>query len=150
MKKKIVCCTPYLRNHASYDFHLWYTYVKWKYLWAIFFHFFKILIFQIVRWIKGQKMAQNHKKFYPLCLISQEPYIIWSSFMVHFYKTIISPGVFYIFLKFSGFYNYHKIATRDHVRAPKFWRTWHAWVNIKKAYIRCHTFFPSDFPNKFS
>ena len=26
------------------------------------------------------------------------------------------------FLK-TGFHNYHKIAVRDHVRVPKFWRT---------------------------
>ena len=116
----------------------------------VFFIFFKILILWIFRGVKGQKKVQNGKKLGLLHSISQEPCIIWFSFMVHFYKTIISPGVFYIFLKFSGFYNYHKIATRDHVRAPKFWRTWHAWVNIKKAYIRRHTFFPSDFPNKFS
>ena len=27
--KKSVCHAPYLRNHASYDCHLWYTCVKW-------------------------------------------------------------------------------------------------------------------------
>ena len=32
------------------------------------FHFFKILIFQVVRRVKGQKMAQNDKKLCPLCL----------------------------------------------------------------------------------
>ena len=25
--KKIVCCTPYFRNHTLYDCHLWYTFV---------------------------------------------------------------------------------------------------------------------------
>ena len=25
MRKNPVSCTPYLRNHTSYDFHLWYT-----------------------------------------------------------------------------------------------------------------------------
>ena len=33
-------------------------------------------------------------------IISQEPYIIWSWFVVHMCKRIISPGVFYIFPKF--------------------------------------------------
>ena len=27
-EKNSVCCTPYLRNHTSYDFYLWYTCVK--------------------------------------------------------------------------------------------------------------------------
>ena len=29
----------------------------------------------------------------------------------------------------SGFNNYHKIAVRDQVRVPKFWRTRHTWAN---------------------
>ena len=47
-----------------------------------FFHFFKILIFWVVRGVKGQKTVQNDKK--------QEPYMIWLSFMVHMCKMIIS------------------------------------------------------------
>ena len=42
-----------------------------------FFHFFKILIFWVVREFKGQKMIQNDKTFCPLHSISEEPYIIW-------------------------------------------------------------------------
>ena len=41
-----------------------------------FFLFFKILIFWVVRGVKGQKMAQNEKKLCLSCSISQEPYII--------------------------------------------------------------------------
>ena len=44
-------------------------------------------------------MVQNNK----FCLsrsISQEPYIIWLSFMVYICKMIISSGVFFIFSKF--------------------------------------------------
>ena len=95
MTKNYVCRAPYLKNHTSYDFHLWYTCVKY----GQFFHFFKILIFWIVRGVKGQKTVQNDKK---LCLsgsISQEPYIIWSSFVVCKCKLIISSGVFFIFSK---------------------------------------------------
>ena len=29
MRKNYVCRSPYLRNHASYDFHLWYCCLKW-------------------------------------------------------------------------------------------------------------------------
>ena len=48
-----------------------------------FFHYFKILIFSFVRGLKGQKVVQNDKKFCLLHSISQEPYIVWLSFVVH-------------------------------------------------------------------
>ena len=45
-------------------------------------------------------MAQDDKKKFSLVeFISQEPYIIWLSFIVHFCKMMISPGVFF-FLHF--------------------------------------------------
>ena len=62
-----------------------------------FFYFFKILIFGIDRRLKGQKMAQNDKQLCPSCLTSQEPYITWSSFMLHIRKRIISPSFFTFF-----------------------------------------------------
>ena len=55
-----------------------------------FFLFFKILIFWVHREVKGQKTFQNDKNFCLLCSISQEPCIIWLSFMVHVYKDNIS------------------------------------------------------------
>ena len=62
MTKHSVFCTPYLRSHTSCKCHLWYTCVKW-YLHSFFFFFFsKILIFWVVRLVKGQKMVQNVKK----------------------------------------------------------------------------------------
>ena len=102
MTKNSVRCAHYLRKHTSYDCNLWYTCVKW-YLQAFFFNFFKILIFWIVRGVKGKKMVQNDKKICLLHSISQEPYIIWLSFMVHMCKMIISPGVFFSFSKFWFF-----------------------------------------------
>ena len=49
-------------------------------------------------------MKKKWKKICLSCSISQEPYIIWFSFMIHICKTIISPGIFFIFSKiwFSG------------------------------------------------
>ena len=64
-----------------------------------FFHFIKISIFRVVRAVKKQKMSPNDTKRCPSYRISQEPYIIWSSFMVHFCKKIISPCICYIFSK---------------------------------------------------
>ena len=49
--------------------------------------------------VKGQKMVQNDKKVCQSPSISQELYIIWSSFVVHMGKRIISPVFFFIFLK---------------------------------------------------
>ena len=66
---------------------------------SCFFLFFKILIFQVVRGVKGQKMIQDDKTFCPSSSISQEPYIMLLSFMVHLCK-MISLAVFFIFSKF--------------------------------------------------
>ena len=66
------------------------------------FIFFRILMFQAVKGVKGQKMVQHDKKFGLLCYISQEPYMVWFSFMVHMCKRI-SLGFFFIFSKFWFF-----------------------------------------------
>ena len=69
----------------------------------MFFQFFKVLVFRVVWWVKGQKIVQNDKNCCLLHSISQEPYIKWLSFMVHMCKMIISPWLFFIFSKFSFF-----------------------------------------------
>ena len=104
MRKTSVCCASYLKNHTSWDFYLWYM-CKMIILTGSFFIFWKFwffFFFLVVRGLKVQKIVQNDKKFYLLCLISQEPYIIWFSFMAHMCKIIISPGflwrVFQIFI----------------------------------------------------
>ena len=65
--------------------------------------FFKILIFLVVRGVKEQKMVQNDKKFCLLHSVSQEPYIIWFSFLVHMCKMIIPSRDYFIFSKFWFF-----------------------------------------------
>ena len=97
MTKNFVCRTPYPCNHLPYDCHLWYTCVKW-YLQAVFVGFFRILILWVV---KGRGRARNGLKWksYLLLSKSQEPYIIWLSFMLCICKMIISPGAFLSFLK---------------------------------------------------
>ena len=89
-------------QYVAYDHDFWCICVKWWYL-QLFFRFFNILIFQVVSGVKGQKMAQNDKKFCLSRFISQEPYILWLSFMVHLCKMMISPGIFFISLKFLFF-----------------------------------------------
>ena len=46
-------------------------------------------------------MVQNDKKFCPLHSISQQPCIVWLSFMVHICKMMISSGIFFFFQNFD-------------------------------------------------
>ena len=54
---------PYLRNHISNYFHLWYKSLKWWYFLMFFFYFFKSWFLKVGSGVKGQKMAQNDKNF---------------------------------------------------------------------------------------
>ena len=91
---------PYLRN-SVYSIWSWILVHLWKLISpGIFFIFSKLLIFQVVRGVKGQKMVQNNKKFCQPHFISQESFIIWLSFIVHIYKMIISSGLFFFFSNF--------------------------------------------------
>ena len=65
-----------------------------------FFIFKKSWFSGLLGGIRGQKMTPNDRKFCLSHFISQEPYIIWLSFMVNLCKMMISPGVFFIFSKF--------------------------------------------------
>ena len=98
--QKTVSAVPlYLRKHTLYDLHLWYTCVKDNNS-TFFLRFFKILISMVKSRVKDQKMSQDDKK---LCLshsISQEAYILWSSFLVSICKMMTSPDIFFVFSKF--------------------------------------------------
>ena len=90
---RLISQEPYI-IWLSFIVHMWKNYN----ISSCFFHFFKILIFWVVRGVKRKKMTQNEKKILSVtCSISQEPYITWLSFMVHLYKMIISPGVLNFF-----------------------------------------------------
>ena len=102
MTKNYVCCARYLRNHTSYDCHLWYTSVKWWYLQA-FFSFFQNFDFQVISGVIRTKNSTKWQKNCVLHSISQEPCIIWLLFLVHQFKMIIPSGVFFIFSKFWFF-----------------------------------------------
>ena len=68
-----------------------------------FFHFFKVLIFCVYN-VKVQKTVQNDKKFCLSRSRSQEPYIIWLSFMVHMCEMLISLGDFFQYFKILIFW----------------------------------------------
>ena len=96
MTKNSVCHALYFKNHISYDLHSWYTCVKEYYLQTVC-SFFKKLIFEVIRGVKGQKMAQNDKKFCLSRSVPQEPYIRWLWSLVHMCKMMTSPGAFHLF-----------------------------------------------------
>ena len=50
----------------------------------------------LVGW-KGKKWTKNNRKFCLSCSVFQEPYIIWSWFLVHMIKMMISPVDFFLF-----------------------------------------------------
>ena len=66
------------------------------------FYFFQNVFFFVFSGV-GQKMVQNDIKFCLSHSISQEPYIIWMSFVVHIFKTIISTDVFFFVFLFHFF-----------------------------------------------
>ena len=98
--KKILSVTLHISGTIHHMIIIYGTLMENDNISRSFFLFFKILIFWVVRGVKRQKMAQNEKKLCLSCSISQEPYIIWFSFMVHFCKMIIFPRVFFFFSKF--------------------------------------------------
>ena len=100
--QKIMSGVPYLRNHASYDRHLWYACVKLQYLQMFGFIFSKFWFSGL--W--GGKRAKSGLKSQKICLshsILQETCIIWSWFLVHMCKMITSTVAFFIFPKFWFF-----------------------------------------------
>ena len=55
MTKYSASCTLYIKKHISYDLHLWYTCMYKRISPGSFFHYFKFLIFIIIRGVRGQK-----------------------------------------------------------------------------------------------
>ena len=93
--KNALCHALYFRKHIFiYD-----TQCEWKdNISRHFFHFFKILIFEIIRgFLRAKKMAQNDKIFCLSHSISQERYIVLLWFLVHIGKIMIPPAIFPFF-----------------------------------------------------
>ena len=94
---------------------MWYTSVSWWYLQAFFSKF----------WFFS-KRAKNGPKWENCLLnsISQEPHIIWLSFMVGKCKMIISPGFFFHFFKILIFWFVSGIKGKK-------------WPKMTKNYVCC-------------
>ena len=82
----------------------WFLIHLCKMMVSFFFHFFYIFIF----WAVKEQKVKSSPKWKKNCLLhflSQEPYIIWLSFMIHKCSMIISLGLFFsIFSKFLIFW----------------------------------------------
>ena len=81
--------------------------------------FSKILIFWVVRGIKGQKTVQNDKRFCLSCCISHGLYMIWLWFMVHMCQMIIAPGTFSYFFKILIFQAIREVKFQKTVQNDK-------------------------------
>ena len=103
----------------------------------LFIIFFKILIFWVVMGVKGQKLVQNDQKICPLHSISQEPYNICFSFMVHMCKMIIYSGVFCQYFKILIFWVTRVAKGQIMVQNHKKFCLTHA------PYLRSHTLYDS-------
>ena len=84
-----------------------------------FFQFFNILNFWVVRDVTGQEKVPTDKNFCQPCSVSQEPYIMWFSFMVHMCEVIISPGCFFIFFKILIFQVFRGVKVKKMVQNGK-------------------------------
>ena len=93
-----------LRSVSQEPYIIWLSFMIHMYKMIIslgvFFIFSKFWFSGSLEEWKGKKKAQNGKKFCQFHFISQEPYIIWSWFLVHMCKMMIFPAIFFIFSKF--------------------------------------------------
>ena len=112
-----------------------------------FFHFFWILIILVIMGSRGSnKGAKNSPKWLKICLlhsISQEPYIIWLSFMLHLCKMIISPGLFF---SFSKFWFFGLLGGKMAKSSPKLTKN----SVHHTSYLRNHTWWPVTFSSVHS
>ena len=97
--QEIVFRTPYFRNHASYDRHLWYTSIKWYF--QAYFSFFKS--FDFSGCLGASKNGPKWQKIVSHS-VSQKAYIIRLSFLAHIWKMMTSPDAFFHFFKMLIFW----------------------------------------------
>ena len=118
-KKNNIRHTPYLRNSSIRSWVLVHL-CKMMISPDVFLIFLKFSFFGLLGGWKGEKMSKMknnsyichvpydkndprwQKKISLLQLISQEPYIIWLSFMMHLRKMMISLGFFSFFQNFDS------------------------------------------------
>ena len=96
--KKFCLSCPYPENHILYDHNLWYPSVKW-YVSRLFIIFLKMLIFRVVRKVKGQNDLKWQKSSVRCALYPRNH----TSCELHLWFTCVKRYLqefFYIFPKF--------------------------------------------------
>ena len=96
--KKFCLSCPYPKNHILYDHNLWYPSVKW-YVSRLFIIFLKMLIFRVVRKVKGQNDLKWQKSSVRCALYPRNH----RSCELHLWFTCVKRYLqefFYIFPKF--------------------------------------------------
>ena len=96
--KKFCLSCPYPKNHILYDHNLWYPSVKW-YVSRLFIIFLKMLIFRVVRKVKGQNDLKWQKSSVRCALYPRNH----TSCELHLWFTCVKRYLqefFYIFPKF--------------------------------------------------
>ena len=106
---------PFLRNRISSNHNSWYTCVKWWYLQGFFLFFLNFDFF-------GCKRAKNSPKWKitiasVTCHISRTRHHIWSRFLAHLCKMMISSANFFIFQNFD-FGVYEDKRVKDDLKLP--------------------------------
>ena len=115
---------PYLKNRTSSNDSFYYTCVEWWYLQA----FVSFLWNFYFLGCKRAKIAQNEKsQLHPSRTKSQEQYSLWSWFLVHLCKMMISLGVFFFFI----YINFHFSDCYWVKRAKK-------WTKMTKKFCRLY------------
>ena len=100
--KNYICHALYLRNSSIWSWFLVY-WCKMMISPGVFFIFSKFWFTESIEGKMAKTTIQNDKKFCLLRSISQEPCIVWLSFMVLMFKMTISPDVFSVLHNFDLF-----------------------------------------------
>ena len=104
-------CLSHSISQESYIIWFWFMVLICKMISpGLFFKFSKFWFSRLLG--GGGKRVKNGLKWQKVCLwhlISQEPYIIWSSFVVQKCKMIISPIVFFYFFKILIFWIHRRV-----------------------------------------
>ena len=95
MTKNSVCCSTYLKNHTSYDCHLWCEHVN-SYV-QVFSSILKFWLSRLSGDWKGKKWPKITK--ISVCDISNHISYDLHLWYTRMYKRIISLGIFFIFFK---------------------------------------------------
>ena len=108
---------------------------------------FKILVFWVVRGLKGQKTVQNDKNFCLLHLIFQEPYIIYDLHLWYtcMYKRITSPVIFFIYFQNLVFRVIGGMEVRVEVVKAQKWSTRTKYFVCLTPYLKNRTSYDCDF-----